>query len=60
LLPSKDDDDTMKGIREALDETPFGAKSVIEKFPDMHHGWMAARGDYSVPEQAEQVSTVLN
>jgi protein XRP2 len=59
LLPSKDDDDTMKGMREALDETPYGAKSVIEKFADMHHGFVAARADYSVPEQAAAATKAI-
>lgn len=59
LLPSKDDDDTMKGMREALDETAYGPKSVIEKFSDMGHGFLAARADYSVPEQAAAASRAV-
>lgn len=35
---------------------PFADRCVFKRFPDMQHGWTAARGDWAVPEQAARAT----
>lgn len=59
LLPANDDppaDDLM----EVLATKPFGAKCVHRRFDDMFHGFCAARGDWTVPEQRERAQEAMN
>jgi len=56
LLPSKDE----------ADLTPFidavkarGVEASQEKFDDMHHGWVAARGDWKDPKQQARATEAI-
>jgi len=54
IIPTKDDGDYLP-FMEAIKKKPFGAKCYHERFDDMHHGFAAARGDWSNPQQAKRV-----
>ncbi|KAG5188506.1 Alpha/Beta hydrolase protein [Tribonema minus] len=58
LLPSGDDPDTAP-LKEVLDKKPFGAACVYHRFEDMHHGFCAARGDWSQPLIAQRASEAV-
>ncbi|TPX70022.1 hypothetical protein SpCBS45565_g01996 [Spizellomyces sp. 'palustris'] len=58
LLPSKDEPDLIP-LMEAMKEKPFGDKNVHVRFDDMHHGWCAARSDYSSPANAQRAREAL-
>ncbi|CAM9923727.1 unnamed protein product, partial [Phaeothamnion confervicola] len=51
LLPSGEDG-PLDSFKAVMDKKPFGARCVYKVFPDMHHGFCAARGDWSNPQQA--------
>ncbi len=44
---------------EALKAKPFFDRCLVQRFPDMHHGWVAARGDWSDPLQARRATEAL-
>ncbi|KAJ1500057.1 hypothetical protein HMI54_009058 [Coelomomyces lativittatus] len=46
LIPSKDEPD-MSNIENVLRSKPFGKEVVSKRFDDMHHGFCAARADFS-------------
>jgi len=50
----------MDEVKAALDAKPFAAKNVWLRFDDMHHGYAAARGDWSVPEQRARVQETID
>jgi len=45
ILPSKTEMD-MTPLLDVLAQKPFGNLCYHQRFDDMHHGWVAARGDY--------------
>ncbi|CAM9404270.1 unnamed protein product [Discosporangium mesarthrocarpum] len=55
IMPSKDDPDHLP-LKAVLDAKDFGDKCMYKRFDDMHHGFCAARGDWSVPEQAARAT----
>lgn len=58
LLPSKDE--APEGpLMDALKATAFADKSILQRFDDMQHGWVAARGDWSDPQQAKRATEAL-
>eukprot|EP01121_Diplochlamys_sp_Union-15-3_P001378 TRINITY_DN111_c0_g1_i1.p1 TRINITY_DN111_c0_g1~~TRINITY_DN111_c0_g1_i1.p1 ORF type:complete len:243 (+),score=52.41 TRINITY_DN111_c0_g1_i1:54-782(+) len=56
-LPSKDEPD-MLPFMESLKKVS-GDKHYHQRFDDMQHGWCAARGDWSVPEQAKRATEAI-
>eukprot|EP01012_Entosiphon_sulcatum_P019652 TRINITY_DN2455_c0_g1_i1.p1 TRINITY_DN2455_c0_g1~~TRINITY_DN2455_c0_g1_i1.p1 ORF type:complete len:246 (+),score=45.56 TRINITY_DN2455_c0_g1_i1:62-799(+) len=59
VLPSKDES-PLEDVKAILDAKPHHALNVWQRFDDMHHGWVAARGDWSDPEQAKRATEALN
>lgn len=58
LLPSKDE--APEGpLLDVLKSKPFFDKCIMQRFPDMHHGWVGARGDFSDPQQAQRATEAL-
>ncbi|KAI9338789.1 Alpha/Beta hydrolase protein [Obelidium mucronatum] len=62
LLPSKDEDaKLMDDIFEAVQKNAKASKlSIHQRFDDMHHGWVGARGDYSNEENNRRATEALN
>ncbi|KAJ3068898.1 hypothetical protein HDU99_003077 [Rhizoclosmatium hyalinum] len=62
LLPSKDEDaKLMEDVFEAVSKNPKASeKSIHQRFDDMHHGWVGARGDYTIEQQKERATEALN
>ncbi len=58
LLPSKDEPDLSEFV-EAAKAQPGCEGSSMKVFPDMHHGWVSARGDYSDPVQASRATEAV-
>ena len=58
ILPSKDEPD-LEPIKKVLDAKPFGSECVYKRYDNMHHGWCAARGDWTVKEQADAASDAI-
>eukprot|EP00638_Chattonella_subsalsa_P023113 CAMPEP_0117884998 /NCGR_PEP_ID=MMETSP0950-20121206/19304_1 /TAXON_ID=44440 /ORGANISM="Chattonella subsalsa, Strain CCMP2191" /LENGTH=122 /DNA_ID=CAMNT_0005741653 /DNA_START=111 /DNA_END=476 /DNA_ORIENTATION=- len=58
FLPSGDDPPT-DDIKAVLDTKDFGSECIYQRFDDMHHGWCAARGDYTVELQAQRASEAI-
>jgi len=56
LLPSKDEAD-LSGFIEAVLARGMEARQI--KFDDMHHGWVAARGDWSDERQKERATKAI-
>ncbi|KAJ3018264.1 UNVERIFIED_CONTAM: hypothetical protein HDU68_011248 [Siphonaria sp. JEL0065] len=62
LLPSKDEDSKlMDDVFEAVLKNPKAAKlSIHQRFDDMHHGWVGARGDYTNDLNNRRATEALN
>jgi dienelactone hydrolase len=58
LLPSKDEP-PMDDVKAVLDTKPWADKVIWKRFDNMHHGFCAARGDWTVPEQAAAAAEAL-
>ncbi|CAM9246966.1 unnamed protein product [Choristocarpus tenellus] len=58
IMPSKTDPDHLP-IKAILDKKPFGKECAYKRFDNMHHGFCAARGDWSVPEQAARATECI-
>ena len=61
LQAGNDPDNTKPGgaVHQALGKHPgFGAKCVVEDFPEMKHGWLP-RGDLSQPAVARDVAAAM-
>lgn len=58
LLPSKDEPDLTEFL-EVAKAQPGCEGSSMNIFPDMHHGWVSARGDYSDPLQASRATEAI-
>eukprot|EP00760_Papus_ankaliazontas_P033025 PhM_4_TR6142/c0_g1_i1/m.1657 len=58
LLPTKDDPDLLD-VKAVLDAKPFAAKNVFKRYDNMHHGFLGARGNWDVPEQAASAQEAL-
>jgi dienelactone hydrolase len=58
LLNSKDEA-PMEDIQAELNAKPFAAKNIWKVYPTMHHGWCAARGDWTDAEQAKNANEAL-
>jgi len=61
LFPSKDEpiDEYTKAIN-AISSKPFAAKNVYKIYRTVHHGWAAARGDLTDPENKAQYEDVYS
>lgn len=59
LLNSKDEA-PMKDLQTELNSKPFAALNIWKVYPTMHHGWVAARGDWTDPEQAKNANEALS
>eukprot|EP00752_Nemacystus_decipiens_P008120 g7260.t1 len=59
IMPSGDDPDHLP-LKEVLDKKPFGDKCQYRRFDDMHHGFCAGRGDWSIPEQATKAGEAID
>lgn len=59
IMPSGEDPDHTP-LKEVLDKKPFGDKCEYRRFDDMHHGFCAARGDWSIPEQATRAGEAID
>lgn len=60
LLPSKDEKHYEPIISAIKGNEKYGAKSIVTTFPTMHHGWMAARGDFHDPENKKKLDEGLD
>lgn len=58
LLPSKDEPDLTEFF-EIIKKKSFGAQSYHQRFDDMHHGWVAARGDFKDPLNKQRASEAV-
>lgn len=59
LLPAGDDPQ-LDDLMEALSTKPFADKCVHKRFDDMHHGFCAARGDWTIDAQRERAVEAMN
>ncbi|KAJ9125982.1 hypothetical protein QFC24_002254 [Naganishia onofrii] len=61
MYPSKDEPkEDVKKIVEALKSKPFADKCEHKTYPNMHHGWAAARADLSNPENKKEYEDVYS
>lgn len=58
LLNSKDEP-LMEDIQAELNSKPFAGKNIWKVYPTMHHGFCAARGDWTNEEQAKCANDAL-
>ncbi|RUS34906.1 hypothetical protein BC938DRAFT_477872 [Jimgerdemannia flammicorona] len=58
LLPSKDEAD-LSEFFDIIKSKPFGAHSYHHRFDDMHHGWVAARGNFTDPLNKQRATEAL-
>ncbi len=58
LLPSKDEapEDDFVAV---LKSKPWANVSVVQRFDDMHHGFCAARADFSNPLNAQRATEAI-
>ncbi|OZJ02296.1 hypothetical protein BZG36_05067 [Bifiguratus adelaidae] len=59
VIPTKDEPD-MTEYMNALKAKPFGDKCKHERFDDVHHGFAAARGDWSDETQAKRATQAID
>ncbi|CAM9239910.1 unnamed protein product [Pylaiella littoralis] len=59
IMPSGEDPDHLP-VKAVLDKKSFGDKCQYRRFDDMHHGFCAARGDWSIPEQATRAAEAID
>ncbi|KAJ9094008.1 hypothetical protein QFC20_006988 [Naganishia adeliensis] len=61
IFPSKDEPaDEVEKIVKALKSKPFADKCTHKTYPNMHHGWAAARGDLSNEENKKEYEDVYS
>lgn len=58
FLMSKDEA-PIDPIKAVLDGKDFGSNCFYKSYPDMHHGWVAARGDWSDETQAKRATEAI-
>lgn len=54
------DEAPLLGIKAALEASEFASQSIFERFDTMHHGWMAARGDWDNEENRKETQRGLD
>ncbi len=60
LLPSKDESPEHEEMgRILMKEKDNASQNVYKRFEDMHHGWVAARGDFSNEKNAERATEAI-
>ena len=53
------DEAPLEDVKKALLSHSFGNRCIWDRYPDMHHGWCAARGDWSNETQAKRASEAM-